>query len=252
MSDLIRDNLYLYNKDYLKFRMKYYITETKELLARHKLLTAFIFCLLAPGFQSIKLIGVPFYAIIEPGFSLGTKLAYLMPLLFFLIALTHVQSKFIKGGTFRDYLDTICNTTSHNKIIDTIILLFSLNIVWIAILFGAGRIHQLPSDTVLLFSYYCLYCSVILAIVVLLLNSLYKNAAGVLVLALSLILIAAISIREIWFLNMITSLGMGLLSVGIALKVQPCKKNIKYLRFFNKEQNDQLTIFSFFRLLFLT
>lgn len=252
MPELINDNHQLFNKDFLKFRKKYYFNETKELLARHKLLTAFIICLLAPGIKNIQAIGVPFYAMIEPSSSFGIKLLFLIPLLFFLMVLTKAQSKFIKGGTFRDYLDTLYIPSTVYKKIDTVILLLSLNVVWIAILFGAGKIYQLPAKPALLFSYYCLYCSMIMAIVVLLLNSLYKNTGGVLILALSLILIAAVSTQEIWLLNIVTSLGIGLLSVAIALKVQPYKKKGKYLKVTNKEQLNRLTTGSSLRMFFLT
>jgi len=252
MPELISDNHQQFNKDFLKFRKKYYFNETKELLARHKLLTAFIICLLAPGIKSIQAIGVPFYAMIEPSSSLSVKLLFLMPLLFFLIVLTKAQSKFIKGGTFRDYLDTLYMPSTVYKKIDTVILLLSLNVVWIAILFGAGKIYQLPARPVLLFSYYCLYCSMLMAIVVLLLNSLYKNTRGVLILALSLILIAAVSTEEVWLLNVATALGVGLLSAAIALKVQPYKRKSKYIKIPNKEQLNRLATDSSPRVLFLT
>lgn len=252
MPEIINDNHQLFNKDFLKFRKKYYFNETKELLARHKLLTAFVICLLAPGIKNIQVIGVPFFAMIEPSSSFGIKLLFLIPLLFFLMVLTKAQSKFIKGGTFRDYLDTLYIPSTVYKKIDTVILLLSLNVVWIAILFGAGKIYQLPAKPALLFSYYCLYCSMIMAIVVLLLNSLYKNIGGVLILTLSLILIAAVSTQEILLLNMVTSLGIGLLSVAIALKVQPYKKKGKCLKVSNKEQLNQLTTGSSLRIFFLT
>lgn len=236
MPELISDNLRLFNKDFLKFRKTYYINETKELLARHKLLTAFIICLLAPGIQNIKAIGVPFYTLIEPSSSLGTKLLFLGPLLFFLIALTQAQSKFIKGGTFRDYLNTFYIPSSIYKKIDTNILLLSLNVVWLAILFGAGRIHQLQCSWLFLFSYYCLYCSMIMAIVVLLLHSLYRSISGVLVLAIALIFIAFVSTVNLWWLNSIISFGVGFLSVLLAFKVQPYKNKAKKFKTSNLEQ----------------
>ncbi|WP_133130206.1 hypothetical protein [Legionella yabuuchiae] len=252
MPELINDSYQKFNKDFLKFRKKYYFNETKELLARHKLLTAFIICLLAPGIKSIQAIGVPFYTMIEPSSSLSVKLLFLMPLLFFLIVLTKAQSKFIKGGTFRDYLDTLYMPSTVYKKIDMVILLLSLNVVWIAILFGAGKLYQLPARPVLLFSYYCLYCSMLMAIVVLLLNSLYKNTGGVLILTFSLILIAAVSLKEVWVLNVTTALGVGLLSAAIALKVQPYKKKNKHVKISNKEQLTGLAANSSPRVLFLT
>jgi hypothetical protein len=227
MSELISDNLRLFNKDFLKFRKTYYINETKELLARHKLLSAFIICLLAPGIQNIQAIGVPFYTIIEPSSSLGIKLLFLVPLLFFLIALTQAQSKFIKGGTFRDYLNTFFIPSSVCKKIDATILLLSLNVVWLAILFGAGKVHQLQGSSAQLFSYYCLYGSMIMAIVVLLLHSLYKSVLGGLILIAALILIAFASTANLWWLNSVVSLGVGFLSAILAFKVQPYKMKAK-------------------------
>ena len=251
MSELISDNLRLFNKDFLKFRKTYYINETKELLARHKLLTAFIICLLAPGIQNIQAIGVPFYTMIEPSSSLGIKLLFLVPLLFFLITLTQAQSKFIKGGTFRDYLNTFYIPSSSYKKIDTSILLLSLNVVWVAILFGAGKIHQLQGSSALLFSYYCLYCSMVMTIVVLLLHSLYKSVLGVLVLAAALILIASVSTANLWWLNSVASLGVGFLSALLAFKVQPYKKKAKKFKTSNIEWL-VLTASSSLKVFFLT
>lgn len=252
MPKLIKDNQPQFNKDFLKFRKQYYFNETKELLARHKLLTAFIICLLAPGIKSIQAIGVPFYAIIEPSSSLSVKLLFLMPLLFFLMVLTKAQSKFIKGGTFRVYLDTLYMPSTVYKKIDALILLLSLNVVWIAILFGAGKIYLLPARPVLLFSYYCLYCAMLMVMFVLLLNSLYKNTRGVLILVLSLILIAAVSTEDIWLLNVVTALGAGLLSAVVALKVQPYKRKSKGIKISNKKQLNRLATDSSPRALFLT
>lgn len=49
MLELTQLNKNYFNHQFLKFRTQYYFNETKELIARHKLLTAFIICLLAPG-----------------------------------------------------------------------------------------------------------------------------------------------------------------------------------------------------------
>ena len=72
-----------FNHQFLKFRVRYYFNETKELLARNKLLAAFIICLLAPGVKNIQAIGIPFYALIDPSNTVKTKLIYLISLLFF-------------------------------------------------------------------------------------------------------------------------------------------------------------------------
>ena len=94
MSELTTYNLSLFNKHLLKFRIKYYFKETGELILRHKLLMAFLFCLLAPGIEKIHLIGVPFFVIVAPGISLGIKLLSLAALLSFLFLLIRAQAKF--------------------------------------------------------------------------------------------------------------------------------------------------------------
>ena len=83
MPELVNNNDNIFKTDFLKFRRRYYFNETKELLARHKLLTAFIICLLAPGIKNLQAIGAPFYAIIDPAFTFGSKLLFLAPLIFF-------------------------------------------------------------------------------------------------------------------------------------------------------------------------
>jgi len=100
-----------FNQQFLQFRAQYYFNETKELLARHKLLAAFIICLLAPGVKNIQAIGIPFYALIDPAITLKAKFIYLGALLFFLLAMTKAQLSFIKGGEFREYLHTVYVTT---------------------------------------------------------------------------------------------------------------------------------------------
>ncbi|EHL30125.1 hypothetical protein [Legionella drancourtii] len=74
MSELITYNQYRFNKRFLKLRTQYYIYETRELLARHKLLMAFIICLLVPGIENLRAVGMPFYVIIAPTVSLKMKL----------------------------------------------------------------------------------------------------------------------------------------------------------------------------------
>lgn len=49
-----------FNRHFLKYRIRYYFAEAKELLARHKLLMAFIICLLAPGVQNMQILGLLF------------------------------------------------------------------------------------------------------------------------------------------------------------------------------------------------
>lgn len=49
-----------FNHQFFKFRIQYYFNKTKELITKHKLLTAFIICLLAPEVKNIQAIGIPF------------------------------------------------------------------------------------------------------------------------------------------------------------------------------------------------
>lgn len=107
MLELTQLDKNYFNYQFLKFRTQYYFNETKELIARHKLLTAFIICLLAPGVKNIQAIGIPFYALIDPSITFKAKFIYLVTLLFFLLSLTRAQSSFIKGGAFREYLHTL-------------------------------------------------------------------------------------------------------------------------------------------------
>ncbi|MGQ3890901.1 hypothetical protein [Legionella sp. CNM-4043-24] len=178
---------------FLAFRIRYYCNETSELIARHKLLTVFILCLLAPGVRNIQAVGVPFYALIDPAAALNTKFFYLVGLLFSLLSLTRAQSSFIKGGVFRDYLQTVYIPARIHKRIDFIILVLSLNIIWIAIIFGGVTILSNTDDSVFRTSQYCLYASTIFALCTLLFNFLHKNTGRVFIVLLALLLVVDIS-----------------------------------------------------------
>ena len=182
MSELTTYNSQIFNKKMFKFRIKYYFHETGEALLRHKLLLVFLFCLLAPGFQSIQLIGVPLSAILDPSFSFTIKCCSLFSLLAFLSILIRSQVKSIKGGELRDFLFTLAIPSSIDKKIDLIVLTISMNIAWLAFFFGATGISAISDDKLLLYSYYALYLAVIITIIVFLLNLLYKNVANMLVL----------------------------------------------------------------------
>ncbi|RUQ95124.1 DUF6136 family protein [Legionella septentrionalis] len=217
-----------FNQQFLKFRTQYYVNETKELLARHKLLTAFIVCLLVPGVKNIQVIGIPFYALIDPYITFKAKFIYLIALLLFLLSLTRAQSSFIKGGTFREYLHTLYIPLRVHKAIDFIILLFSLNIVWLAIFFGGTNILHNTKDSLFLASQYCLYASTVFVLCTLLLNFLYKKIAKGIIVFSALLLIIIISKQGDWLLNFGVGLSISLLCCLILGTVQPCLHEQKY------------------------
>lgn len=200
-----------FNHQFLKFRTQYYFNETKKLLARHKLLTAFIICLLAPGVKNIQAIGIPFYALIDPSTTLKAKFIYLFSLLFFLFAMTKAQLPFIRGGAFREYLHTLYIPWNIHKAIDFIILLLSLNIVWLAIFFGGVSILHYSDDLLFLSSQYCLYASTVFLLCVLLLNFFYKKIASAAVVFSALILVIFVSIQGNWLLNYSMGISISLL-----------------------------------------
>lgn len=215
------DNKNYFNHQFLRFRTQYYFNETKDLIARHKLLTAFIICLLAPGVKNIQAIGTPFYALIDPSITFKAKFTYLLILLFFLLSLIKAQSSFIKGGAFREYLHTLYIPLRVHKAIDFIILLLSLNIVWLAIFFGGANILHNAKDSLFHASQYCLYASTVFVLCILLLNFLYKRIAKGVMAFLALLLIIVISKQGNSLLNFGVGLSISLLC-GITLgTVQP-------------------------------
>ncbi|KTC93176.1 MULTISPECIES: DUF6136 family protein [Legionella] len=234
MSELTSDKSQHFSKKFFQFRAIYYFNETKELLARHKLLVAFIICLLAPGISNVKAIGIPFFVIINPEITLKLKFINLIALLVFLMMLTTAQGKFIKGGTFRDYLQTFSINPTVHKSIDTIILLLSLNVVWLAILFGGAMIPLIPASNLLLYSYYALYAALIANLITFLLNSLYSRYISMLAITFSLVLIAMISAKQIWQLNLIAFLLTGIISILNFRLIQPHRRKRK--RFKNSQQ----------------
>lgn len=228
MLELTQLNKNYFNHQFLKFRSQYYFNETKELIARHKLLTAFIICLLAPGVKNIQAIGIPFYALIDPYITFKAKLTYLVTLLFFLLSLTRVQSSFIKGGSFREYLHTLYIPLRVHKAIDFIILLLSLNIVWLAIFFGGVNILHNTEGTLFQTSQYCLYANTVFVLCTLLLNFLYKKIAKGVMAFLALLLIIVISKQSNWLLNFGVGLSISLLCGMILGTVQPHRRGQKY------------------------
>ncbi|KTD59279.1 DUF6136 family protein [Legionella shakespearei] len=221
MLELTQLNKNYFNHQFLKFRAQYYFNETKELIARHKLLTAFIICLLAPGVKNIQAIGIPFYALIDPSMTFKAKFIYLVTLLFFLLSLTRAQSSFIKGGIFREYLHTLYIPLRVHKAIDFIILLLSLNLVWLAIFFGGANILHNTEDTLFKASQYCLYASTVFVLCTLLLNFLYKRIAKGVMAFLALLLIIVISKQGSSLLNFGVGLSISLLCCIILGTIQP-------------------------------
>lgn len=227
MLKLTQLNKNYFNHQLLKFRIQYYFSETKELIARHNLLTAFIICLLAPGVKNIQAIGIPFYALIDPSITFKAKIIYLIALLFFLLCFTKAQSSFIKGGEFRDYLRTLYIPSAVHKKVDFIILLLSLNIIWVAIFFGGANIVR-TEDTLFQASQYCLYVSSVFVVCTLLLNFLYKKITKGMINVSSLILIIVISKQGNSLLNFSLGLSLCLLCGIILSRVQPYQREQKY------------------------
>lgn len=217
-----------FNYQFLKFRAQYYFNETKELIARHKLLTAFIICLLAPGVKNIQAIGIPFYALIDPTITFKAKLIYLITLLFLLLSLTKAQSPFIKGGAFREYLHTLYIPLRVHQAVDFIILLFSLNMVWLAVVFGGANIPH-TEDSLFQASQYCLYVSTVFVLCTLLLNFLDKKTAKCLMTFFALLLILIISITGNWLLNFGVGLSIFLLCGMMLATVHPYPVKQNYL-----------------------
>lgn len=218
----------MFELTYLKFRTQYYFNETRELIARHKLLTAFIICLLAPGVKNIQAIGILFYALIDPLTTFKIKFVYLTSLLSFLLAMTNAQLSFIKGGAFRAYLHTVHISSRVHKGVDFIILLFSLNIVWLAIFFGGASIFHDAKAPLYLSSQYLLYVSLIFVLCTLLLTLLYKKIASGVLSFSALLLVVFISSQGNWLLNYCVGTGI-LLTCGITVwLIEPCQNKKKH------------------------
>lgn len=226
MTELTTYNLSLFNKHLLKFRIKYYFKETGELVLRHKLLMAFLFCLLAPGIEKIHVIGVPFFLIVAPGISLGIKLLSLTALLFFLFLLIRAQANSIKGGKFGDYLATLQAFSPHDKKIDLIVSLLSLNIIWFALFFGGAGLTHITNNT----SYYALYSSLIIVIMIFILNVLYKNIQNIVFLTFLCMLIALASTQQNSLLNFGVCLFSSLSCIIIAYSTQPYKQKTQAVK----------------------
>jgi hypothetical protein len=197
---------------------------------------AFLFCLLAPGIEKIHLIGLPFFVIVAPRISLRIKLLSLTALLSFLFLFIRAQANFIKGGEFGDYLSALQRFSPNDKKIDFIVSMLSLNVIWVALFFGATGFTSITSNASLLYSYYALYSSLIIVIMIFLLNVLYKNILNIVFLTLLCMLIALGSIQQNSLLNFGVCLFSSLLCIIIAYntepykqKTQPVKVNIRPL-----------------------
>ncbi|WP_133137845.1 DUF6136 family protein [Legionella rowbothamii] len=218
-----------FNQYFLKLRIQYYFNETTELLARHKLLLAFIICLLAPGVAHIQAIGIPFYALVDTSKPLTEKLIYLVCLVIFLLTMTISQSRFIKGGAFREYLHTLHIPSSTYKKIDFIILLLSLNIVWFAVFCGALNIVHYAKAAWFVSSQYCLYAATILVLITLLWNCLYRKMMNGILLFSALLLVLWSSKQGSWIVNYSVSCFVLLLSGLIIWTVEPLVSTKNYL-----------------------
>jgi hypothetical protein len=217
-----------FNANFLGFRIRYYFHVTREALLRHKLILIFLFCLLTPGLDKIKMIGVPFSIVLNPGSSFIIKCFSILSILVFLSILVKSQIGSIRGGELRNYLVTLPISSAVNKKIDLIILMISLNIVWLAFFFGATDICLISSDNTLSYSYYVLYLAFIVTTIVFLLNLLYENIRNMLVLSVLLMLVARASISQSWILNIGLALFSILVSVIIVSKVHPSKQKRKF------------------------
>lgn len=228
MLELTHLNKSYFNRQYLKFRTQYYFNETKELIARHKLLTAFIICLLAPGVKNIQAIGIPFYALIDPSLTFKTKSICLISILFFLFGMTKAQLSFIRGGTFREYLHTFYIPASVHKAVDFIMLLLSLNIVWLAIFFGGTNILHNAENPIFISSQYCLYVSTVLLLLTMMLSFLYKKMTYGILVFLALILVVFISKQDNCLLNFGVGISISFLCGCIVWTAQPYPRAQKY------------------------
>ncbi|MCW8451815.1 hypothetical protein [Legionella quinlivanii] len=213
-----------FNILFCQYRIRNYFNETADFLTRHKLLVAFIICLLVPGVHNLPKIGIPFFEIINPLASIQSKLMCLGIILAFSLMLTNAQSNFIKGGKLRNYLNTFDISAHTHKKIDLLILALSLNFIWIAIVLGVGFIYTYTQNVIGLFALFCLYLSFIFNYLVLLLSHLYSNKKSVLLMLVSLIFIACISLLKIPFANYTGAILASLFSLFIFWREIPSGK----------------------------
>ncbi|QIN36832.1 hypothetical protein [Legionella longbeachae] len=213
-----------FNILFCKYRIRNYFNETADFLTRHKLLLAFIICLLVPGVHNLPKIGIPFFEIINPLATIQSKLLCLGIILAFSLMLTNAQSNFIKGGKLRNYLNTFDISAHTHKKIDLMILAISLNFIWVAIVLGAGFIYSYSQNIISLFSLFCLYVSFIFSYLVLLLSHLYRNKKYMFLLFVNLIFIACIPLLTIPFANYTGSILGTLFSLFIFRREIPSGK----------------------------
>lgn len=221
MPELTSFNSREFNLNFLRFRIRYYLYKTREALLRHKLILIFLFCLLTPQFSNIKMIGMPFSAILDPNYTFSIKCLSIFSILIFLVILVESQASAIKGGELRDYLFTLPITYKHNKKIDLMVLMISLSIGWLAFIFGVNDIAKATMSNILLYSYYFLYLVMVASVITFLLNFLYRNIITMIILVLVLMLLAGTSIEKNWLLNIEVSIFSGLINVIMIRKAQP-------------------------------
>nr|WP_221034032.1 hypothetical protein [Legionella jordanis] len=172
----------------------------------------------------MQILGLPFYSLIDPATPVSKKLMHLIGLLSILLTLSQAQTRFIKGGDFREYLQTFYIPPRVHKKIDLVILCFSLNLVWLAILVAGVNISRQTGSVLFILSQYCLYSSLISTIIILLLNALYKKWVNAIVLSSMLILGSATSAKSDAFLNMGISLVLYAFCGLILWNSQPLPK----------------------------
>lgn len=115
--------------------------------------------------------------------------------------LTNAQSNFITGGKLRKYLKIFDISANVHKKIDLIILIISLNFIWLAIILGSVFIYTYRYEINNPASIFCLYLSFIAGYLILLLSQLHKNKKYVAGLLFNLIFIAYLSSFQITLIN---------------------------------------------------
>ncbi|MFC3909045.1 hypothetical protein ACFORL_08160 [Legionella dresdenensis] len=228
-----------FNHLFCKYRIKNYVNKTSDYLTRHKLLLAFIICLLVPGIENLPKIGVPFFAIVDSTTSIPLKLFYIGSILVVSMMLTNAQANFIKGGPLRDYLTSFDIAIDVHKKIDFIVLALSINLIWLPIALGAGFIYTASTNAWMGLSLSCLYASFIANYLVLLLNNLYGNRKNMLLLLLNLMAIAFISSSAMTLIHFAGAVLSSLFSVMLFWKTEPADKITKTVQLAKKQYKKQ-------------
>lgn len=226
LENILSDKIQ-FNRLFCKYRIKNYVNKTSDYLTRHKLLLAFIICLLVPGIENLPKIGMPFFSIVDSTTTIPLKLLFIGSILVVSLVLTNAQANFIKGGPFRDYLTSFDISISAHKKIDFIVLAISLNIIWLSIALGASFIYTESTNPWMAVSLLCLYVSFIANYLVLLLNNLYGNRKHLLLLLLNLVAIAFISTSTMIFIHFAGAVLTSLFSIMLFWKTEPADKTLK-------------------------